>query len=308
MQERILVVTAHPDDAEFFLGGTLATRAREGAAVRVVIAADGSWGSFAVPPEELVETRRAEAERAAAHYGGEVCFLDTRGYRDGSLASVPFDTLCGQVVWHVRDFRPTCVATFNPEVFDGHPDHDAIGRVALAAMQFAALPNAYPHQVGAGLEPHLVAARILFAKDDRRDNRMVDITPTIDVKVASILEHASQCVFLVSELVEQARSVSLDTSWFPENPTDPQMAAALIARAVRERARTVALKRPLGRLRSWLTDCCYAESFYYTPVPPVVADIAAQARLLGDLRRFLHRIHAEWLWRIVKRQVRSRLT
>ena len=310
MPERILVVIAHPDDAEGFIGGTLIMKARQGADIRVVLATDGSWGSFAVPPDELAATRRAEAQRAAATFNGEVYFLgpEARGYRDGSLAAVDFDELCEQVARHIRAFRPTCVATFNAGVFDGHPDHDTIGRVALAAMQFAELPNAYPHQIAPEVSPHIVSARILFSKEQRYDNRVFDITPAVDAKVAALLAHESQSVFLATEVVAQVRSAGLGLSWLPDDVTSPEMAAALFARAIRDRARAVALKRPFGRLRGWMTGCRYAESFWYSPVPPLGADIAAQARAFERIRRLLQSIHAEWLWEIVRELIARRLT
>lgn len=308
-QERILVVVAHPDDAEFFLGGTLITKARQGAAIRVVIATDGRWGSFLLPSDELASQRRVEAARAAAHYRGEVKFIgpDGLGYPDGSLATVDFAALCEQVVAHMREFRPTCVATFNPGVFDDHPDHDTIGRVTVAAMGFAELPNAYPHQIDAGLSPHTVSARILFAKEPQCDNFVFDITPVIEEKVAAVLEHESQSVFLVSQLLAQARSVGVDLSWLPDEAASPEVAAALFARAIRDQARAAALRRPFGRLRGWLTGCRYAESFYYTSLPPVVAGVAAQARAFGRLRRFLEAMHAVRLWTVVRRLIAHRL-
>lgn len=310
MAERILVVTAHPDDAEFFAGGTLIAKARQGAAVRVVIGTDGSWGSFALPADKLAATRREEAQRAAAHYGGEVRFLGRGGkpYRDGSLAGVPFEELCAQVVWHIREFRPTCVATFDPAVLDGHPDHDTIGRVALAAMQFAELPNAYPEHLEAGLSPHIVSARLLFAKDPEHGNTALDITPVMEEKVAALLEHQSQCQFLVTEVLAQARSSGVDLTWFPEDAAEPPVASAIIARAVRDRARAAAARGLWGRLRNWVAGPRYAESFFYTPLPPMVADVATQARLVCLVRDALLRVGAEGLWERLRRQIVRRLT
>jgi len=76
--ERVMVITAHPDDAEFTVGGTVAKWAREGKTVIYVICTDGSRGSNDpnVRPEHLVASRRAEQEAAARILGvEEIVFL-----------------------------------------------------------------------------------------------------------------------------------------------------------------------------------------------------------------------------------------
>ena len=304
MQERILVTVAHPDDAELLLGGTLIVKARQGASIRIAAATNGAWGSLSIPPEELIPIRRAEAERAATHYGGEVHFLGPggSGYRDGSLGACDFDMLCEEIVYQIREFRATCVATFNPRVFDAHPDHTAIGRATAAAMLFCDLPNAYAHQAASGLSPHCVSSRILFAVDRTWDNCVFDITTAMDAKIAALLEHESQCTVLVGERAAQAGSAGLDVSWVGADAANGEMVRELIARAARHRARTVTVDRRLGRLRGWLTGCRFAESFWYGPLPPALMDALAEERVLYTLWTILRGKRAERLfWMCVRR-------
>ena len=83
--ERVLVITAHPDDPEFLAGGTVATLVRSGAEVTYVIATNGNKGSSdpRITPDALARLRQDEQRQAAATLGvARVQFL---GYEDGEV-------------------------------------------------------------------------------------------------------------------------------------------------------------------------------------------------------------------------------
>ena len=70
--ERILVVTAHPDDVDFGCAGTVAQWTDAGIEVAYCVVTDGDAGGFddAVPREEIPGIRRAEQRAAAAAVWG----------------------------------------------------------------------------------------------------------------------------------------------------------------------------------------------------------------------------------------------
>src|SRR5438552_13254039 len=81
--ERVMVITAHPDDSEFGAGGTVAKHAKDGREVTYVIATNGNKGSSdrTMTPERLARIRETEQRNAARVLGVErVEFL---GYEDG---------------------------------------------------------------------------------------------------------------------------------------------------------------------------------------------------------------------------------
>jgi LmbE family N-acetylglucosaminyl deacetylase len=83
--ERILVVTAHPDDVDFGAGGTVAGWTDAGIAVTYCIVTDGDAGGVDpdVPRSAMPGIRRAEQVAAGAALGvSDIRFL---GYRDGEL-------------------------------------------------------------------------------------------------------------------------------------------------------------------------------------------------------------------------------
>lgn len=69
----ILVLSAHPDDAEVQMGGTLAALSDQGQHVLLVDLCDGEPSDFAAPG-----MRAEQAHRAAAHLGVDRLFLDAQ--------------------------------------------------------------------------------------------------------------------------------------------------------------------------------------------------------------------------------------
>jgi LmbE family N-acetylglucosaminyl deacetylase len=131
--KRVLIVAGHPDDSEFYLGGTLLKMARAGARVRLVCMTDGdkAFYPFGVP-EGLTETRRGEQTRAAREWNGDVVFL---GYKDGRLP-VNDDTVA-DIVEQIERFRPDVILSIDVQYRPrrSHSDHIDSGRNALLAIE-----------------------------------------------------------------------------------------------------------------------------------------------------------------------------
>ena len=84
--ERALIVVAHPDDVDFWAGGTVASWTSAGIAVAYLVLTDGDSGGFdpRIPRSAIPDIRRDEQEAAASELGvDDVRFL---GYPDGRLA------------------------------------------------------------------------------------------------------------------------------------------------------------------------------------------------------------------------------
>nr|HID14922.1 PIG-L family deacetylase [Anaerolineae bacterium] len=147
-----MAVIAHPDDAEFTCGGTLALWAGQGAEIGYVVCTDGGKGRGdpSLSPEQLAAVRRAE-QRAAADLLGvkEVVFL---GHPDGELSRAA--GLEAELVLHIRRFRPQVVLTFDPwRPYQLHPDHRAVGLAALSAILAAGNSRYFRGQLAGGSWP-----------------------------------------------------------------------------------------------------------------------------------------------------------
>jgi LmbE family N-acetylglucosaminyl deacetylase len=184
--KRALCIVAHPDDIEYYCGGSVLKMTRRGVIVDFVLATSGDKGSRNpnLPPEELARKRELEQEAAAYVLGVKrVAFL-----RHGDAELTESLELRRELVREIRSTMPDVLLTFDP--YGGyryHPDHRIIGRVALdAAWPSARDPLTYP-DAGA---PHETAEAWCFAGLD--PNLEVDVTSVIEEKIEARLAHASQ--------------------------------------------------------------------------------------------------------------------
>jgi LmbE family N-acetylglucosaminyl deacetylase len=191
-------IHAHPDDQEFTVAGTLAKWARNGCRVIPVIVTSGDAGSNdpskgADYKPELSKLREAEQSAACAALGlaGTVYLR----YPDGELEATL--SLRRDLTRLIRRHRPEAVVIGDPQaVFYGngyinHPDHRAAAQAAL----YAAFPSAgtrliFPELLEEGLEPHNV--KRVYIHGPEKPDTWVDITETLDVKIAALKKHASQ--------------------------------------------------------------------------------------------------------------------
>ncbi len=186
----VLVITAHPDDAEFGAAGTVARWTREGKTVAYVVCTDGEKGTSdrEVRPEQLAQVREREQLAAAEVLKvREVVFLR---YPDQGLEDT--SEFRQAIVREIRKFRPTTVITSDPyRRYLWHRDHRVTGQVVLdAVFPFARDHLAYPALLEEGLEPHKVKEILFWAAEDI--NYRVDITATFDLKLAALRCHESQ--------------------------------------------------------------------------------------------------------------------
>lgn len=188
--QRILVITAHPDDAEFMCGGSVAKWAAEGREVSYVISTNGNKGSSdpEMTSERLARIREQEQRDAAQVLGvREVVFL---GYGDGELEDTK--EYRGQLVKMIRTYRPDLVVTMDPyRRYFQHRDHRTTGVVTLdACYPYARDYLHYPEHTKEGLEPHKVGEVYIGGAEDA--DVFVDISETFERKIDALRCHVSQ--------------------------------------------------------------------------------------------------------------------
>ena len=188
----ILVITPHPDDAEFGAAGSVAKMVRQGKTAVYVVVTNGDKGTDDpdLDPAELVRVREKEQRDAARIVGvREVVFL---GYPDQGIDDTP--DLRKDIVRQIRLFRPQLVITSDPyRRYIWHRDHRITGRVVLdAVFPYARDRHAYPDLIEEGLAPHKVPEVWLWAADDSDINFRSDITDTFELKVRALRCHKSQ--------------------------------------------------------------------------------------------------------------------
>lgn len=185
---RVLTVGAHPDDAEFGAGATLARWSAGGAHVVMCILTDGSKGSWDPdePADALVARRRSEQRRAADTLGAnQVIHLE---HTDGELTYGP--DLRDAVAHLIREHRPDVVLGHDPwQRYQLHPDHRAAGWALVDGVVRAREPRAV---LPSGLTAHRPDAILLWSADAPDHAEPIDDDRWFDTKVDALLCHASQ--------------------------------------------------------------------------------------------------------------------
>lgn len=191
----VLVVVAHPDDAEFGCSGTVAKLTNEGKKVYYALTTDGSKGSAdpEMTPERLTCMRKEEQREAGRILGlSDIAFLD---FPDGMLE--PTLDLRRAISATIRRFKPDIVICQNPVrdlsagLFVAHPDHLATGEACFSAVYPCARDRmTFPELLQQGLEPH--AVKELWISGTPAPDYYIDITSTMDVKVRALQAHDSQ--------------------------------------------------------------------------------------------------------------------
>ncbi|MDY6893268.1 MAG: PIG-L deacetylase family protein [Chloroflexota bacterium] len=187
---QVMVVTPHPDDAEFGVAGTVARWVREGKEVVYVVCTNGDKGTSDVNmnPAKLAKIREQEQLAAAKVLGvREVIFL--RHPDQGLEDTYEFRK---QLVRLIRMYRPETVVTSDPyRRYLWHRDHRITGQVTLdAVFPYARDHLAYPEFMIDGLPPHNVKEILFWASEDM--NYYSDITDTFELKLAALRCHKSQ--------------------------------------------------------------------------------------------------------------------
>ena len=128
---RVVVLAPHPDDEVLGVGGILHGLAETGFQVEVVAVTDGeaSHPNASITPEELSSRRHVERGVALARLGLGAAPVRRLGIPDGRVAREHL------LVARITDSLEGASLCFAPWDRDGHPDHDATGRAAVAACR-----------------------------------------------------------------------------------------------------------------------------------------------------------------------------
>jgi LmbE family N-acetylglucosaminyl deacetylase len=115
-----------------------------------------------------------------------------------------------RLIYWLRRLAPARVRTFDPWTqYEIHPDHIEVGRMACEAAAFSCFPLLHPEHLAEGLEPRQPNEVWLMTPQEHRPNRVVDIAATLQVKIDSLLCHASQLEMLADWFVPGADPANL---------------------------------------------------------------------------------------------------
>jgi len=183
---RLLILGAHPDDAEYAGGGLAALYRSYGHVVRMVSVTNGEAGHHKISGPKLVDRRKLEAATAANLIGAE---HEVGDERDGRLWNN--EALRERLIRMIRSFKPDLVLTHRPQ--DYHPDHRNLGQAVIDAAYLLTVPSICPDV------PYLTSMPVFGALYDKftrpcpfEPTVVVDISPVWDRKLSMLEAHESQ--------------------------------------------------------------------------------------------------------------------
>jgi len=183
---RLLIIGAHPDDAEYS-GGGLATIYRQlGRPVKMISVTDGSAGHHFRKPAELVEMRRNEAVAAGKIIGAA---YETWDFPDGSLE--PSLAVRWRIIEEIRTFQPDLVLTHR--TCDYHPDHRVVGQCVQDASYLVTVPNVLPAVPALRKDPVVAYLPDHFTRPNSlRPDVIIDITEQVPTIAKMLACHRTQ--------------------------------------------------------------------------------------------------------------------
>jgi len=268
---RLLVLGAHPDDAEYHAGGLATIYRRAGHVVKFVSVTDGAAGHHFHTPEQLRVLRSEEASAAAALIGAESAVWS---FPDGALE--PTLEVRRRVIREIRAFQPDLVLTHRTN--DYHPDHRAVGQAVQDASFLITVPLVEPDAPALRKPPVVAAMADPFTRPaPLQADVVLDTDPELDTIVRMLACHASQMFEWIPWL----------TGILDQVPADPAGRLAFLrhwfAATIRDRAARCreALVAAYGPQRGGAVQCCemFEISQYGAPL-----DDAMRERLFGCLR------------------------
>jgi N-acetyl-1-D-myo-inositol-2-amino-2-deoxy-alpha-D-glucopyranoside deacetylase len=237
----VLVVGAHPDDEVLIAGGTLASCAAAGVPTGVLCLTRGEKGPIADPavatPQTLGDVRVAELQASCAQLG--VSYIECWQQPDGNLRWANRGAIVGQLALFLQMRRPEAVITFGEDGLYHHPDHVAVHELAVRAVQTlekppalyrSVWPKSVMRELARALDQRGLASDLWelepedFGTEDMSDSFAIDVTPSLERKLAALMAHRSQVPdsHVFAKLDRELLHRFLGTEWFaPLNGQHP---------------------------------------------------------------------------------------
>src|SRR5438132_3682319 len=183
---RLLILGAHPDDADYAAGGTAALYRAAGHTVHMVSLTNGDAGHYVTAGPDLARRRTAEGAAAGAVIGASYEVFDNH---DGQL--LPTLENRWQIIRLIRTFKPDLILTHRPN--DYHPDHRYTSQLVQDAAYMVTVPAILPDA------SHLVRDPVIAYLPDEfqkpypfQPTVVVDVSGVVDQIVAMLHCHQSQ--------------------------------------------------------------------------------------------------------------------
>jgi LmbE family N-acetylglucosaminyl deacetylase len=187
----LVAIHAHLDDIPYYCAGTLAKLIREGYTGYIIRTSNDEKCGGGTTARNIKSNEEEHFRMAKVLGVADVFDFYYRNHRMNEISTQEFRS---RLIFLFRYLKADTVLTFNPW---GHgeenPDHWVTGRVVEEACWMSGMGEDYPEHLEAGLRPHSVKERYYFvARPGQPYNRVVDISSTVEQRIAAMVECRSQ--------------------------------------------------------------------------------------------------------------------
>jgi LmbE family N-acetylglucosaminyl deacetylase len=261
----LATIAPHSDDHSILAGGTIAKLVDEGYTGYLIRTSNDEMDSYDLTMGQTVAANEADNKKMAEVLGLKGVF--DLNYRNHSMDDVARGEMRARLIFLIRLLKIDTIFSYDPwGHYEENPDHYVTAQGVEAACWMAGGHLDLPEQFAAGLQPHSVKEKYYYARGPQLVNRVVDISTTIDRKMAAICANRTMLGHMLGEFREALAERKLK---LPELEGDPQAAIRAFAdlrfrRAAAERGQEYDLE--------------YAERFHYIgPDASLDAYLAAHA-------------------------------
>jgi len=195
----LALITPHLDDGPFFAGGTLAKLLNEGYTGYFIRTSNDEKDSYELTLGETVLAN--ERDTAAFLKASGLKQVFDLGYRNHRMDDLARTEIRARLIFLFRLLKVDTVFSYDPwGHYEENPDHYVTAQAVEAACWMAGGHLDMPEHFAAGLKPHSVSEKYYFARGPQLVNRVVDITPTFETKLASLRACRTMMTHMIKDL------------------------------------------------------------------------------------------------------------
>ena len=195
----LALITPHLDDGPFFASGTVAKLLQEGYTGYFIRTSNDEKDSYDLTLGETVLGNERDA-RAFLQVSGLKQMFDL-GYRNHRMDELTRTEIRARLIFLFRLLKVDTIFSYDPwGHYEENPDHYVTAQAVEAACWMSGGHLDMPEHFAAGLKPHSVSEKYYFARGPQLVNRVVDIGPTFETKLACLRACRTMVTHMIKEL------------------------------------------------------------------------------------------------------------
>jgi LmbE family N-acetylglucosaminyl deacetylase len=195
----LAVITPHLDDGPFFACGTVAKLLREGYTGYFIRTSNDEKDSYDLTLGETVLGNERDAKAFLQASGLKQMF--DFSYRNHRMDDLARTEIRARLIFLFRLLKIDTIFSYDPwGHYEENPDHYVTAQAVEAACWMSGGHLDMPEHFAAGLKAHSVSEKYYFARGPQLVNRVVDIGPTVETKLACLRSCRTMITHMIKDL------------------------------------------------------------------------------------------------------------